>query len=32
MWAQCGGQGFNGPTCCSQGTCQKINDYYSHCA
>ncbi|OUM66099.1 carbohydrate-binding module family 1 protein [Piromyces sp. E2] len=31
LWAQCGGQGFNGPTCCNQGTCKKINDYYSQC-
>ena len=31
QWAQCGGNGFNGPTCCSQGTCKKINDYYSQC-
>ncbi|KAL6617801.1 glycoside hydrolase superfamily [Neocallimastix sp. 'constans'] len=31
-WAQCGGQGFNGPKCCSQGTCKAINEYYSQCA
>jgi endo-1,4-beta-xylanase len=31
-WAQCGGQGFNGPKCCSQGTCKVINEYYSQCA
>jgi hypothetical protein len=31
-WAQCGGQGFNGPTCCQSGsTCIKLNDYYSQC-
>ncbi|ORX58584.1 hypothetical protein BCR36DRAFT_580185 [Piromyces finnis] len=30
-WAQCGGQGFNGPTCCQQGSCKKINEYYSQC-
>ncbi len=30
-WAQCGGQGFNGPTCCSKGTCVEINQYYSQC-
>ena len=31
-WAQCGGQGFNGPTCCESGsTCRKLNDYYSQC-
>ena len=31
-WAQCGGQGFNGPTCCQSGsTCREINQYYSQC-
>ena len=31
-WAQCGGIGFNGPTCCKSGSsCQKLNDYYSQC-
>ncbi|ORX51485.1 hypothetical protein BCR36DRAFT_270438, partial [Piromyces finnis] len=30
-WAQCGGQGFNGPTCCTKGKCLKINEYYSQC-
>ena len=31
-WAQCGGIGFNGPTCCKSGsTCQQINQYYSQC-
>jgi len=32
LWAQCGGQGFNGPKCCSQGTCKAINQYYSQCS
>ncbi|ROT35137.1 hypothetical protein SODALDRAFT_317729 [Sodiomyces alkalinus F11] len=31
MWGQCGGQGWNGPTCCSQGTCQQQNPWYSQC-
>ncbi|ORX63336.1 hypothetical protein BCR32DRAFT_213759 [Anaeromyces robustus] len=31
-WAQCGGVGFNGPTCCESGTtCRKMNKYYSYC-
>jgi hypothetical protein len=31
-WAQCGGIGFNGPTCCKSGsTCQQLNQYYSQC-
>ncbi|KAK4164708.1 family 5 putative carbohydrate esterase [Cladorrhinum sp. PSN259] len=31
LWGQCGGQGFNGPTCCSQGTCKAANNWYSQC-
>lgn len=31
MWAQCGGQGWTGPTCCSQGTCRASNEWYSQC-
>ncbi|KAJ9144406.1 Glucanase [Coniochaeta hoffmannii] len=31
-WAQCGGIGFTGATCCTSGnTCVKQNDYYSQC-
>ncbi|KAK0667561.1 Alpha/Beta hydrolase protein [Cercophora samala] len=31
-WAQCGGQGWNGPTCCESGsTCRASNQYYSQC-
>ncbi|KAF2430156.1 hypothetical protein EJ08DRAFT_649946 [Tothia fuscella] len=31
-WAQCGGQGFNGPTKCADGsTCQAQNPWYSQC-
>ncbi|KAH6913348.1 family 62 glycosyl hydrolase [Coprinopsis sp. MPI-PUGE-AT-0042] len=31
-WAQCGGQGYSGPTCCQSGsTCTKSNDWYSQC-
>jgi hypothetical protein len=31
LWAQCGGQGWTGPTCCSSGTCKFSNDWYSQC-
>jgi len=31
LWAQCGGQGFNGPTCCKEGTCKAVSTYYSQC-
>lgn len=32
LYAQCGGQGFTGPTkCASPATCVKANDYYSQC-
>ena len=31
-WAQCGGVGFTGPTCCKQGYhCHELNQYYSQC-
>ncbi|KAH6912210.1 fungal cellulose binding domain-containing protein [Coprinopsis sp. MPI-PUGE-AT-0042] len=31
-WAQCGGQGWSGPTCCQSGsTCTKSNDWYYQC-
>jgi len=31
-WGQCGGIGYNGPTCCAAGTtCQEANAYYSQC-
>ncbi|KAH8899870.1 putative cellulose 1, 4-beta-cellobiosidase II precursor [Thozetella sp. PMI_491] len=31
-WAQCGGIGFSGATCCVSGYyCSKQNDYYSQC-
>ncbi|KAL2263912.1 hypothetical protein VTK26DRAFT_4472 [Humicola hyalothermophila] len=31
-WGQCGGQGWNGPTCCVSGTtCQAQNQWYSQC-
>jgi len=31
-WAQCGGVGFKGPTCCQSGsTCRQLNDYYHQC-
>ncbi|KAI8802720.1 acetyl xylan esterase [Cladochytrium replicatum] len=31
-WAQCGGIGWGGSTCCISGTtCTKQNDYYSQC-
>jgi len=31
LYGQCGGQGWNGPTCCSQGTCKYSNPWYSQC-
>ncbi|CAP62281.1 uncharacterized protein PODANS_5_12330 [Podospora anserina S mat+] len=31
LWGQCGGSGWNGPTCCSQGTCRASNQWYSQC-
>jgi hypothetical protein len=31
QWAQCGGQGYSGPTCCSAGKCTFSNDWYSQC-
>ena len=31
-WAQCGGKGYTGPTCCATGfSCVKSNDYFSEC-
>jgi endo-1,4-beta-xylanase len=31
-WAQCGGEGYSGPTCCVSGTtCQYSNAWYSQC-
>ncbi|OUM61497.1 carbohydrate-binding module family 1 protein [Piromyces sp. E2] len=31
-WAQCGGKGYNGSTCCKTGlNCHEINEYYSFC-
>ncbi|KAF7310068.1 Glycoside hydrolase family 3 protein [Mycena indigotica] len=31
LWGQCGGQGWTGPTTCSQGVCTYMNAYYSQC-
>jgi acetylxylan esterase len=31
LWGQCGGQGWTGPQCCSQGTCKASNQWYSQC-
>ncbi|RXW15205.1 hypothetical protein EST38_g10649 [Candolleomyces aberdarensis] len=31
LYGQCGGSGWSGPTTCSQGTCTKLNDWYSQC-
>ena len=31
-WEQCGGQNFDGPTCCVSGyTCTRQNKWYSQC-
>lgn len=32
QWSQCGGIGWNGPTCCASGsTCVRQNDFYFQC-
>jgi endo-1,4-beta-xylanase len=31
LYGQCGGIDFAGPTCCSAGTCQVGNPWYSQC-
>jgi len=31
LYGQCGGIGWNGPTCCSSGSCKSSNAYYSQC-
>ncbi|KFA65054.1 hypothetical protein S40285_08330 [Stachybotrys chlorohalonatus IBT 40285] len=31
LYAQCGGQEYTGSTTCAEGTCTKLNDYYSQC-
>jgi len=31
IWNQCGGDGFTGPTCCSEGTCKKVSEHFSQC-
>jgi len=31
IWGQCGGVGWNGPTCCQSGSCVFQSSYYSQC-
>lgn len=32
QWGQCGGNNWNGPTCCQSGSsCSRINEWYSQC-
>lgn len=31
LYAQCGGTGYTGGTCCTTGSCQYSNQYYSQC-
>lgn len=31
LYGQCGGNGWNGPKCCSQGTCKSSDQWYSQC-
>ncbi|KAK6440955.1 hypothetical protein LTR95_002826 [Oleoguttula sp. CCFEE 5521] len=31
LYAQCGGQGWTGPTTCASGTCKAQSQYYSQC-
>jgi peptidoglycan/xylan/chitin deacetylase (PgdA/CDA1 family) len=30
-WGQCGGNGWSGATTCAEGSCVKLNDWYSQC-
>jgi endo-1,4-beta-xylanase len=30
-WGQCGGSGWNGATCCQEGSCKASNEWYSQC-
>ncbi|KAI6607080.1 Endoglucanase cel12C [Pyricularia oryzae] len=32
LYGQCGGSGWSGPTCCTQGTCKAANQWYSQCS
>ncbi|CAI6289563.1 unnamed protein product [Periconia digitata] len=31
LYGQCGGEGWDGPKCCSQGSCKFSNNWYSQC-
>ncbi|KAK4095753.1 carbohydrate-binding module family 1 protein [Parathielavia hyrcaniae] len=31
LYGQCGGNGYNGPATCAQGTCRFSNEWYSQC-
>ncbi|KAL6613404.1 pectin lyase-like protein, partial [Neocallimastix sp. 'constans'] len=31
LYSQCGGIGFTGSTCCKEGICKEINQWYSQC-
>lgn len=31
LYAQCGGSGWTGPTCCASGSCKVSNEWYSQC-
>ncbi|PSR79953.1 carbohydrate esterase family 5 protein [Coniella lustricola] len=31
LYGQCGGTGWTGARCCSSGTCEVLNSYYSQC-
>ncbi|KAK4139983.1 glycosyl hydrolases family 11-domain-containing protein [Dichotomopilus funicola] len=31
LYGQCGGQGWQGPSCCSAGSCKASNQWYSQC-
>jgi len=31
LWMQCGGKNYSGPTCCKEGHCVIMNDYYHQC-
>jgi hypothetical protein len=31
IWGQCGGYNYKGVTCCTEGECVKVNDYFYQC-
>ncbi|KAM5350816.1 hypothetical protein ACJ41O_007321 [Fusarium nematophilum] len=31
LWGRCGGEGYDGPTTCAEGSCTEVNQWYSQC-